>query len=179
MKSVRDLVGCELKWVQPRALKREFELRDGEEVVATLGFRSLLGTFATAGTADGSWTFKRSGFWRTHVTVRPSGSDSEIAIFRNSTWSGGGTLDLPDGRHFPANTNFWGSTYEFKDAGGVPLVRYRRITGVLHGSCLVEVTPAAVPLGELPWLVPLGWYLAVMMQQDSAGAAAAAAAAAG
>ncbi len=35
MKRMQDLVGRELKWVQPRAMKREFELRDGDEVAAT------------------------------------------------------------------------------------------------------------------------------------------------
>src|SRR5262249_13851170 len=54
MKRLRELVGRELKWTQPRATKRDFDLLDGEEIVATLRFRSFFGSFATAGTADGT-----------------------------------------------------------------------------------------------------------------------------
>ena len=48
-----------LEWVQPGALKMYYELRSDNELIATLGFRSLLGSFATAESADGCWTFKR------------------------------------------------------------------------------------------------------------------------
>lgn len=73
MKPLRDLVGRELEWTQPRALKREFELKDDGETVAQLHFRSSFGSFATAEAGDESWTFKRVGFWQTRVTICPAG----------------------------------------------------------------------------------------------------------
>jgi hypothetical protein len=172
---IRDLVGRPLKWTQPRALHRHFELRDGEEVVATLGFRGEFGSFATTETADGNRTFKRVGFWQTRVTICVAGTDREIASFRNNTWTAGGTLELADGRKFPANSNFWKSSYEFKNEAGESLVQFRRIGGPFHLSSQVEVRPAAASLVELPWLVALGWYLAIKMHDDAAGGAAAAA----
>ena len=85
----------------------EYELRADDEVIATLRFRSSFGTFATAESADGCWTFKRIGFWKTKATIRACGSETEIAFFKNNTWSGGGTLELSDGRKFQATTNLW------------------------------------------------------------------------
>jgi len=41
-------IGLELKWLQPSAFKQEFQLRSGDDVLATLRFRSMFGTFATA-----------------------------------------------------------------------------------------------------------------------------------
>ena len=178
MKSIRETIDRPLHWGQPHALRREFELKDGEELVETLRFRSVFGSFATAESAEGSWTFKRVGFWQTRVTICPAGSDQEIASFRNSTWKGGGTLELPDGRHFRASTNFWMSKYEFQDAEEQPLVRFIRIAGPFHLSAQVEIARSARELAELPWIVALGWYLAVKMRDD-AGAGAAVAAAAG
>jgi hypothetical protein len=176
MKPLRDLVGRELKWTQPRAMKREFELMDDGETVAQLHFRSSFGSFATAESAGESWTFKRVGFWQTRVTICPAGTDGEIASFRNNTWNAGGTLELADGRQFRANTNFWGSAYEFRNEAEEPLVRFRKVGGVLHLSSMVEILPAAAALPELPWMVALGWYLAVKMHDDASGVAAAAAA---
>jgi len=176
MKRIVDLIGHELEWRQPHASKRQFELVAGDERIATLEFRSMFGSLAIAESADGVWTFKRVGFFQPSVTIRTAASEAEIAVFRNRTWSAGGTLELPDGRRYPANTNFWMSTYEFKNENSEMLVRFTRIRGVLHRAATVEIGSAGATEAELPWLVALGWYLAVMMQNDASGAAAAAAA---
>ena len=102
----RIQLGRELIWRQPSATKDEHELRDGDQLVATLRFKSALGTLATAETADGCWTFKRVGFWHPRVTIRECGAEADLAVFRNNTWSDGGQLDLPGGRAFRANMNF-------------------------------------------------------------------------
>jgi hypothetical protein len=172
MMKLAELIGQELEWVQPHALRMEYELRAGDAVTATLHFRSSLGSFATGTSADGSWTFKRVGFWQTQVTVRPSGQEIDLAVFKNNTWSGGGTLELPDGRKYLANTNFWASHYEFKTEADEALISYKKIGGILHMSAAVEIYPAAKDLPEMPWMVLLGWYLTVMMQRDSATVAA-------
>ena len=172
MMKLADLIGQELKWVQPHALKMEYELRAGDAVAATLRFRSSLGSFATAASADGSWTFKRVGFWQTKATVRASGAETDLAVFKNNTWSGGGTLELPDGRKYPANTNFWSTQYEFKTETGEALISYRNIGGLLHMSAAVEIYPAAKDIAEMPWMVLLGWYLTLMLHRDAGAAAA-------
>jgi hypothetical protein len=175
MKNIRNVIDHEIKWFQPRTFKMEYELQDDGELAATLRFRSSFGSLATGESADGCWTFKRMGFWQTRATIRRCGSDEEIAVFRNNTWSNGGTLELPDGRRYLANTNFWATEYEFTTEAGESLVTYRRISGLLHLSSMVEIQPLAVSLDELPWLVMLGWYLTVMMQMDSAALVAASA----
>lgn len=177
MRHIAQLVGSALEWVQPRALKMEYELRSGEEVVATLRFRSSWGSFATAESADGCWTFKRVGFWQTRATVRPCGSETEIAGFRQGTWSFGGTLEMPDGRKYLVSTNFWATRYQIQAEGGEePLITYKT-HGMLRLGAQMEIAPLAAELAELPWMAMLGWYLAVMMHNDSAAAAAGAGAA--
>ncbi len=171
MMKLAELIGQELKWVQPNILKMEYQLHAGDTVAATLDFLSSFGSFATATSADGSWVFKRVGFWQNRVTVRVSGEEANLAVFKNNTWSEGGTLELPDGRKYPANTNFWATHYEFKTETGEVLVNYRKIGGLFHMSAAVEIYPAAKDIAEMPWMVMLGWYLAVMMHRDSAAAA--------
>ena len=96
------------------APRREYELHARDAVAATLSFRTSFGSFATAPRAEGTWTFKRVGFWHTRVTVRAAGTDADLAVFKNKTWSNGGTLELPGGRKYQADTNFWATRYEFK-----------------------------------------------------------------
>jgi len=170
VKKIAEVIGRELEWVQPSAWKMEYELRAGDELIATLRFRSLFGSFATAESADGCWTFKRVGFWQTRVTIRGCGSETDSATFKNNTWSGGGTLDLPDGRKILANTNLWQTNFELRTEAGAALVRYK-IGGVVHLSAKVEIQPDIAGIPELPWLVMFAWYLAVMMHMDTASSA--------
>ena len=166
MDKIAELIGREVKWVQPSAWKMEFELRAGDELIATLRFRSSWGSFATAESADGCWTFKRIGFWQTKATIRTCGSEADIALFNNNTWSGGGTLELADGRKLLATTNGWRTTLEFKSETGETLVRFKS-GGFIHVSATVEIQPAAAEMPELPWIVMLGWYLIMMMYMDT------------
>ena len=172
MTKIAEVIGRELKWAQPSAWKMEYELRADDELIATLRFRSSFGSFATAESADGCWTFKRVGFWHTRVTIRGCGSDVDIAAFKNNTWSGGGTLEFSDGRKMLATTNLWQTNFEFKTEAGETLVRFN-IGGLVHLSATVEIDPGASGLPELPLIVMLGWYLAVMMYMDSAASAGA------
>lgn len=167
MMKLAKLAGQELKWVQPHASKMEYELRAGNAVAATLRFRSSFGSFATATSADGTWTFKRVGFSQTKATIRASEAETDLAVFKNNTWSGGGTLELPDGRKYPANTNFWATQFEFTTEMGDTLIRYKNIGGFLHMSSETEILPIARNIPELPWMVMLGWYLTVMMLMDN------------
>ncbi len=171
MKKISELAGRQLTWVQPSALKMHYELRAGDDLIGTLRFRSSFGSFATGESGDGCWTFKRVGFWQTRATVRACGIDADIAVFKNNTWSGGGTLELHDGRQLLATSNFWQTQIEFQNTAGEALVRFKR-GGIIHLSAAVEIQHAVSGMPELPWMVMLGCYLIVMMERDGAAAAA-------
>jgi len=170
MKRLADLTNRQLKWTQPGAFKMHYELLAGDELAATLRFRSAVGSFATGESADGCWTFKRIGFLQTRVTIRVCGEETDIAVFRN-TWSGGGELELPNGRKVLMTTNLWQSNLEFKTESDLALLQFKS-AGLLQPAALVEVQREAIGLPELPWMVFLGWYLIVMMNMDTAATAA-------
>ena len=168
MRNLCDFLDQQLTWVQPHGLKREYVLRARDKVVATLGFRSLFSSFATGESADGRWTFKRErvGSVGTRVTVRACGTDADLAVFKDDTWTYGGTLEFPDGRQIRTATNFWGTQYAFKTAAGEVLFRFEK-RGVIPWFFLrlggtVEIARAGAGTAELPWMLMLGWYLMVM-----------------
>jgi hypothetical protein len=170
MREINDVQGP-LEWVQPRALKMHYELRSNEELVANLSFRSLSGSFATAESADGCWTFKRVGFFQTRATIRACGSDADTATFKNNTWSGGGTLTLADGREFLVTTNVWQTQLEIQTASGEVLV-HLKTSGFWQNSAAVNITPIGRQMPALPWIALFAWYVIVMMQTDAGGVAA-------
>jgi hypothetical protein len=170
MKRMSEIGSLPLEWIQPKALQEAYELRTGDELVATLKFRSAFGTLARAECHDGCWTFKRVGFWQNKATVRACDGANDLAVFINNTWNDGGTLEFPDGRKFKATTNAWMTRLEFQTETEQPLLRFK-YHGIFRLSATVEVLPEASSFAELPLLVLFGWYLAVMLYHDSSAAA--------
>ena len=134
-----------------------YELRSGGDLLATLRFRSMFGTFARAESEDGCWTFKRMGFWQNRASIRACGSVTDLAMFTNNTWDGGGTLVFSDGHRVQASTNFWMTNFEFRTVTDDPLVTFD-YGGVFHRSAQVRVSPRARPAAESSLLVLFGWY---------------------
>lgn len=167
MRHLTDAGNPNLHWTQTRLFDSTYQLMDGDAVFARLSFPKVFGSLAVAETADGAWTFKRTGFWHTRATVRREGSDSDVAVFDHSTWSGGGTLTLADGRKVQFTTNFWQSRIECQTEDGQLLFRYQT-EGFMRLGATLELAPAATSLPELSWLLAFGWYLVVMIQHDAA-----------
>lgn len=171
MRRISELIGSELKWVQPTAFKMQYELRSGNDLVAVLRISGLFRDQAAAESADGFWTFERVGFWRNKVRVRARGSKADDAVFKTSRWGdGSGMLQLPDGRKVSATTNFWRTEYQFSNEAGEPLLRLSG-GGVLRQNANVEVHARAARMPELPWLVMLGLFLMVIARADASSAA--------
>ena len=168
MKTITQAVGGSLKWAQVSA--KHHELRSADELIASLEFRSLLGTFATAKSGDGCFTFKRTGFWQSRATIRACDSDTEIAVFVNNTWASGGTLEFPDGRKYKATTNFWMTRLEFTSETDESLVQFN-YGGVFRKKADLEISEAARRDPHTHLLVTFGWYLAIMLSNDAVAAA--------
>jgi len=163
----------ELLWKQPSARREEYELRAGDEVLATLRWPKSWGSLAEAEVAEGRWTFKRVGFWRTRGTLRVAGDEDDIGTLE-ARWTGNGTLTLASGESYGwESTNLWGTRYGWSDSRGTELVRFGATASLLREEAAVELSPRASALSDLPLLVLYGWYLLVMHNRDAAGATAA------
>ena len=170
MQSITQASAKGIQWSQPRAAKMEYELRSGADLLATLKFRNMFGTFATAEGADGCWTFKRVGFWQNRANIRACDSDTDLAVFRNNTWDRGGTLEFPGGGTYKATTNFWMTNFEFRTDADEPLVAFD-YGGVFHRSADVHISPLGQRTAACPLLVLFGWYLVLMLDMDDGAGA--------
>jgi hypothetical protein len=165
MKTISDLCGQNLQWLQPRITEPCFELRSADELLASLRFKNAFGSYAEGTFAGSVWTFKRQGFIKTLVTIREKGKDTNLAVYRNNSWSDGGTIELPDGKKYKANSNYWDEQFEYTGESGKPLIRCAQISGFkLHAQ--LEIFPEASEINQFPWMLLLGWYLVVMSSRE-------------
>lgn len=168
------------QWVQPKSFHNRYELRAGDELFAVLEFPKMFGSLALACTEDGRWTLKRVGFFKTRVTIREEGQDSDLGVYF-PRWTGSeGTLHMTGGAEFTWKAaNFWATQFIWLDTAGKTLLSYRpgveesTLSDVLKTQARVEFMPEARNTAELPLLVVLGWYLMIMKQQDDTAAVAA------
>jgi hypothetical protein len=156
-----------LVWVKPKWIRRQFALRSGDTVLATLTWTR--GSSALAQWDASQYHFSRQGWLRPRVLVRDAsaGDTSEpLATFTQR----GGALSFPDGRVF-----FWKkpkrltNEHVWANAAGTELVRFR---AGRHSTATVTTPPEAAPQPELPVLILLGQYLLVLATQDEAAVAA-------
>jgi hypothetical protein len=169
-RSLREFSGVSPTWVQFQAAKRQYELRVGDAVAATLRWENAWGSLATGETAEGQWTLKRAGFLRPRVTVRVAGSDPDVAVLLLG-WGGSGDVRLADGRQFLwAPTSFWHSEWAFTTSGGEPLLVFKPKFALMRSETEIEIKAQALSLPELSLLAILGWYLMVLINEEVAAA---------
>jgi hypothetical protein len=174
MKAIRDFAGQPLLWVQPRAMKQQFELRSGDEVLAVMRWESSWRSGAAAETAQESWSFKRQGF-RQQVVIESSEENSAVPTLKRG-WTSNAALLFPDGHSFLwKRQGFWGVKRVWATLDGVPLLSFKVRSGFVKTGGEVEIHPIAADLPELALLMTLGWYLVVMEARDAAVAASTAA----
>jgi hypothetical protein len=151
-----------LRWLRRGESPLEFDLLAGDREVATMTWKGGSTSLATARTALGAWTLKRSGFLNPSITVRPEGGASNLA-----------RLSVHWNFHRIEVTG--GSSYRFHRAGLLlPAWQVTTEDGreILHiepvreGRKLVGgavISPATAPrLPEFPLLVVLSWYFIVL-----------------
>lgn len=172
MRAIREVIDQTLTWIPPQAFKREFELRAGDETLATLRWQTSFGSLATGESADGIFTFKRCGFLRPRITVRRPGSDENVAILK-AGWGGEGTLELSNCRRYQwRNTSFWRSEWAFLDESGELLIQFKPEPAFFQHAAAVHVESAGLSAPDLSLLTMLGWYLMVLMSDDTVASVA-------
>ena len=172
MRRISALVDHEITWQQLPGFKSEYELRFGDDLVATLKLPKMLSSSAVFQCEEGSWTIERVGLLSSKTVVRGGTSNAEIAAYTARAWKGGGTVELSEGRKLELQTKFWKGTFEWRTDAGESLV-FMKGRGFLKYRVDVRMNRSALKWPELPWLVALAFYQMIMMRRDSAAHSAA------
>jgi len=78
---------------------RGFELKQNDQIVATLRRPGMWSSTFLAETANENWVIRRGGFWGNKAEILDAASQQPIASFK-SAWGGKGTLTFADGQTF-------------------------------------------------------------------------------
>ena len=156
-----------LTLTQRRFSSRDFELRAGKAVVATLCWPGASSSLAIGKAINGEWSFNRVGVFKWRVIVREKGSLEDAAILKRSGWVGDSTVQFASGRTFDwRTTDGWGTGWAFKDVDGRTLVGFKpgseKLTDLFKFQVGLAIDYNAGKQPELSILELLGCYMMVM-----------------
>lgn len=145
---------------------RGFELKQNDQIVATLRRPSVWSSNFLAATSSENWIIRRGGFWGNKAEILDASSQQPIANFK-SAWGGKGTLTFADGQTFLVVTRgCWHPVWTVTTDTGQPVLQ-------LHTrEKSVEFYDAAIPERRLALLVLFALYR-VRQAEDAAVAASA------
>jgi hypothetical protein len=168
-----------LFWEQPSAMERSFILRCGEDILANLDFTSAFSSLGEAIFGSERWTLRREGFWSPKVSVRRSGSKSDLAFYEPK-WTGTqGKIRFLTGEAYDWSVaGFWGTAYSISRGDGLEIITYHsgskknKFSNIFKQQAQMIIAPEAWQIKVLPILVLLGWYLVILYHEDSVAVAA-------
>ena len=152
-------------WTKPHSEKNEYHFRDGDEMVAKLEWKE--------DSAKGEWdgggvVMKKVGFLNPHVIVKQAGSGESLGRFE-PTMSGGGVLQLTDGRSYKWVSHAWQADWYWQTTAGDILIRFVYSGFAVDGSPegLIEIAEQTPRGANLPAALLLGCYIIHLVAESS------------
>ena len=171
MKPFSECFGTDWVWSQPKLFRRFYELRAGEELLATIESRAIFNSAAIATTSTGRSLLRHAGLFRGCVLL--SAEDAgEARITFQPGWFGAGSVRCAGGRELRwKRADLWGRSWRFEDAAEASVLAFVRRPSWFRAAVSVEPGEAARALPELADLALLGFYLLLLMQRQAHAAA--------
>lgn len=169
MQPLNAITSYALAWIKPSWRKYHYELRDGDNVVATLDIKGMMNQ-ATGATSAGAYLFKRAGFWKQRILVLDSPGGNLLATY-TTHWTGTrGELTFTSGARFQrSQRGFWQHESLWSDGNGQLLFRH---TANWKNQTLVTLDPAASSRAETGILLLLAQFVTTVAASEAATVAA-------
>lgn len=167
MKSIRALVDHSLTWNQPKGLRQEYELRFGNDLIATLKFPKMLSTNAIAESGDGSWALERTGVFNTKITIRNIDSETPLASYTARPFKGGGFIVLEEGKKFIVRNDRWHARFELQTEEEESLFELKS-RGFFKHFVDVKMNRRALQIEAFPSLLIFLFYVILLGRRDAA-----------
>lgn len=167
MKKLSNYLGSDLRIFQNNILKREFELKSGDERIARLYYPKFLSDLAELSIPDESYEFYRPKIFSRDVDIRKKGYQNPFAHFKNNFWGSSGMLELPRGTRLKMKFGY------FRKQAEIYLGENELLVSILNKFSIKEKSDVIIEkrsevIDKHPWIIMLGFYLAQLMKRNSA-----------
>lgn len=165
MRPIREQVGREMRWRRTRFIPRAFELRAGDEVLASLTWPKLIGRQAIATAAEGEWRFRRASLFSLRVVLEDAATGAQVGEYSSAPLSG--TLRLSDGREYGVGRDSLFGRFRLRRASGGEIAWFPRRPAFTGGGPMqLEAAASAEP--QLGLLTTFAFFLLTLRRRRAA-----------
>ena len=164
-KELSEFYGKTLLITQTSFAKSYYELKNGDELIATLNIDKIMGRHAEISFYNQAWEVEKKGFWSNSYTIFKKDSKKELAtviteLFKNPV------IELPRGGRIILKTRIFKGITEIQTELENPIAY---IKGKISWKEKAEVTfeQKHKLLNENPWIIMLVWFFEVLRSRQS------------
>lgn len=155
---------------QPSIMKREYELRASEEILARMVFPKLFSTSVIVEGFDGKWEIKQPSIWHNEFGVYKYGYQMPFAKYVSNFWKTKGSIELPKGGRLNCKSGKIRKPLEVFSSSGELILLYENKLSI-KGRTTVKIEKRLELLDHYPWIVMMGWYVVLLNKRGRARAA--------
>ncbi|MDQ7816482.1 MAG: hypothetical protein RDU14_05605 [Melioribacteraceae bacterium] len=169
-KRLSDYIGKELLLTQPKFLKRDYELKCGEEIIAKINHPKWYSSDFVAIWNKQKWEVYKPSIWRSVVEIKEAGKQLPFAAYQKTRFKSEGVVDLPRGQKLKLVLRVFKGSYEIQSISGERLVLIKDKASFKDKTEFV-VEQRSELLDKYPWIILLAWYISSQRKHHSAAAA--------
>jgi hypothetical protein len=160
-----------LRWLRAEQDRHEFQLAAEDDVVATLRWKSTVGSLAVAESAQGRWTLKRTGFLNPAIGLREADTGKDLGRLL-AHGSHGSWIPAEGERLDWRRTSLLIPGWRFQDAKGNVVLEFEPVREKLRlVGALLTIAPKSESRPDLLQLLVVGLYfIALAWLEDQAAA---------
>lgn len=169
MLQLSNFLGKELILIQPSMLKREYEFKHGDEVLAKMYFPNFFSLTVIVEIAEEKFEIVRPSIWKSDIAIRKYGYDLTFASVSLNFFRTKGKIDLQNGTSLNLKFGVFKKSCQVFDESNKLLLLFRNKISFKEKS-IVTVEDKSEVIDKNSWIVMIVWYLIIQGRRNGSTA---------
>lgn len=170
IKNLSDYIGKSLLLVQPEFFRRNYHLKDGDVIVATITHPKWYRSNFIVEWGKKKWEVYKPSIWRSSLEIKELNKQLPFAYYTRKGFKSGGTIDLPMGQKLNIAFKTFKGSYEIQKTNGECLVLIKDKFS-LKDKTEFTIQQGSEIIDKHPWVILVAWYISAQRRQQTAAAA--------
>lgn len=165
-KLLSDYMGQTLQLIQLKFLKRDYELRCVDQVVAKIRHLKWYSSDFEVEWEKNKWEIYKPSIWKSLVEIKESGKQLPFASYSRTGFKSEGVIELPRGQKLKLFFRIFKGNYEVQSISGECLVLIKDKFS-FKDKTEFYIQQRSELLDKYPWSILLAWYLTQQRRRRS------------
>lgn len=169
MRLLSSYIGEDLILIQPSFIKREYEFKSPNELLAKMYFPKFFSLTAVVEGFGEKYEIIRPSFWKSEISIRKFGYDLTFASLTTNFFRTKGRIVLQNGKSVNLKFGAFKRTCEvFSESQELLIVIQNKFS--FKDKNIVTIQKSSSIIDENPWIVMMIWYFLIESKKGGAGA---------